>query len=92
MIDLEADKWPSFHLPYMNSLHSSAITCSQHISNVPEQLWSKIVDVGGAQFANLSKRVRNFVLLLKRSGRPRKSRDEMIKNDRKKLDMDSADP
>ena len=28
----------------------------------------------------------------KRSGRPRKSWDEVLKNDRKKLDMDSADP
>ena len=28
----------------------------------------------------------------KRSGRPRKTWDEVIKNDRKKLDMDSADP
>ena len=28
----------------------------------------------------------------KRSGRPRKSWDEVIENDRKKLDMDSADP
>ena len=28
----------------------------------------------------------------KRSGRPRKSWDEVIKNNRKKLDMDSADP
>ena len=28
----------------------------------------------------------------KRSGRPRKSWDEVIKNDRKKLDIDSADP
>ena len=28
----------------------------------------------------------------KKSGRPRKSCDEVIKNDRKKLDMDSADP
>ena len=27
----------------------------------------------------------------KRSGRPRKSWDEVIKNDRKKLDIDSAD-
>ena len=32
------------------------------------------------------------VVALKRSGRPRKSWDEVIKNDRKKLDMDSADP
>ena len=40
---------------------------------------------------------RNYSIFLafvaqKRSGRPRKSWDEVIKNDRKKLDMDSADP
>ena len=32
------------------------------------------------------------VVAQKRSDRPRKSWDEVIKNDRKKLDMDSADP
>ena len=32
------------------------------------------------------------VVAQKRSGRPRKSWDEVIKNDRRKLDMDSADP
>ena len=32
------------------------------------------------------------VVAQKRSGRPRKSWDEVIKNDRKKLDMDSAGP
>ena len=32
------------------------------------------------------------VVALKRSGRPRKSWDEVIENDRKKLNMDSADP
>ena len=32
------------------------------------------------------------VVAQKRFGRPRKSWDEVIKNDRKKLDMDSADP
>ena len=57
VIDLDSDKWPTFQLPYMNSLHSSAITCAQHISNVPEELWSKMVDVGEAQMANTSKRV-----------------------------------
>ena len=31
------------------------------------------------------------VVAQKRAGRPRKSWDEVIKNDRKKLDMDSAD-
>ena len=32
------------------------------------------------------------VVAQKRSGRPRKSWDEVTKNDRRKLDMDSADP
>ena len=32
------------------------------------------------------------VVALKRSGRPRKSWDEVLENDRKKLGMDSADP
>ena len=32
------------------------------------------------------------VVAQKRSGRPRKSWDEVIKNDREKLGMDSADP
>ena len=32
------------------------------------------------------------VVAQKRSGRPRKSWDEVIENDRKKLDMDSANP
>ena len=32
------------------------------------------------------------VVAQKRSGRPKKSWDEVMKNDRKKLDMDSADP
>lgn len=55
-IDLEDEKWPTFSLPYANSLHSSAITCSQHICNVPEQLWTKISDIGQAQLAANSKR------------------------------------
>ena len=32
------------------------------------------------------------VVAQKRSGRPRKSWDEVLENDRKKLGMDSADP
>ncbi|XP_053393293.1 lethal(2) giant larvae protein homolog 1-like isoform X2 [Mercenaria mercenaria] len=55
-IDLDSDKWPSYQLPYVSSLHSSAITCSQHVSNVPEQLWTKITDVGQSQMAAYSKR------------------------------------
>lgn len=57
LIDLETQGWPSFALPYLNSLHCSPITCSQHVSNVPDNLWQKIADAGQAQ-KNLSSRVR----------------------------------
>lgn len=56
LIDLDSTNWPTFHLPYMNSLHCSAITCSQHVGNIPNQLWQKIVDAGEAQMDGLSKR------------------------------------
>ncbi|XP_033745086.1 LOW QUALITY PROTEIN: LLGL scribble cell polarity complex component 2-like [Pecten maximus] len=56
LIDLDSNNWPTFHLPYMNSLHCSAITCSQHVGNIPNQLWQKIVDAGEAQMDGLSKR------------------------------------
>ncbi|XP_050394221.1 lethal(2) giant larvae protein homolog 1 isoform X2 [Patella vulgata] len=55
-IDLDSVNWPTFRLPYLNSIHSSAITCSQHIANVPDQLWQKINDVGEAQLKNFSPR------------------------------------
>lgn len=56
LIDLETQGWPSFALPYLNSLHCSPITCSQHVSNVPDNLWQKIADAGQAQNKNLSSR------------------------------------
>ena len=57
LLDLESDDWPTFHLPYLHSVHSSAITCSQHVANVPLQLWEKISDAGDSQNKNFSKRV-----------------------------------
>lgn len=58
LIDLETQGWPAYALPYLNSLHCSPITCSQHVSNVPDNLWQKIADAGQAQNKNLSSRVR----------------------------------
>lgn len=58
LIDLETQGWPAFALPYLNSLHCSPITCSQHVSNVPDNLWQKIADAGQAQNKNMSSRVR----------------------------------
>ena len=57
VIDLDSANWPTFRMPYLNCLHSSAITCTQHISNVPEQLWQKIVDAGELQMKQYSQRV-----------------------------------
>ena len=57
VIDLQNDNWHTNRIPYLCSLHSSAITCAQHVTNVPEALWNKIVDVGETQFTNTSNRV-----------------------------------
>ncbi len=57
-IDLQSHGWQPYRNPYMASLHSSAITCAQHVTNVPDSLWSKIQDAGEQQFSNYSGRVR----------------------------------
>lgn len=56
-IDLQTEGWPCFKLPYLNSLHASAITCVSHVTNIPDSLWSKICDAGDQQFSNNSTRV-----------------------------------
>jgi len=53
-IDLRSEGWQPFRPPYLNSLHSSAITAVSHVANVPEALWNKIVDVGEAQISTCS--------------------------------------
>ena len=56
VIDLDSQNWSAFQNPYLNSLHSSPITCSHHVANVPDQLWQKIADVGESQAKSHSKR------------------------------------
>ena len=56
VIDLQSENWPTFRQPYMASMHSSAITCSSHVSNIPEQLWTKISDAGETQSSGFSSR------------------------------------
>ncbi|XP_041473429.1 LLGL scribble cell polarity complex component 2-like isoform X4 [Lytechinus variegatus] len=51
-IDLQTKGWPTFQLPYLSSLHASAITSSNYISNVPSQLWEKIQEAGEHQQQN----------------------------------------
>ncbi|XP_049951670.1 lethal(2) giant larvae protein homolog 1 isoform X2 [Schistocerca serialis cubense] len=48
-IDLLSEDWRMLQLPYLVSLHASAVTCAQHISNVPEDLWEAIVAAGKQQ-------------------------------------------
>ncbi|XP_072044717.1 LLGL scribble cell polarity complex component 2-like [Amphiura filiformis] len=48
-IDLLTEGWPSFTLPYLSALHSSAIISSHHVSNVTEELWDKLIAAGEAQ-------------------------------------------
>ncbi|XP_053193832.1 lethal(2) giant larvae protein homolog 1 isoform X2 [Scomber japonicus] len=49
VIDLKTPGWPSVPTPYLAPLHSSAITCSCHISSVPPKLWERLVNAGKAQ-------------------------------------------
>jgi lethal(2) giant larvae protein len=56
-VDLLTEGWPVLRQPYWCSLHSSAVTSSLHVANVPDDFWNKIVDVGQHQFANYSTRV-----------------------------------
>ncbi|XP_076622433.1 LLGL domain-containing protein l(2)gl isoform X2 [Colletes latitarsis] len=52
-IDLTNPEWKMMALPYLVSLHASAVTCSQHVPNVPEELWDIIVAAGKAQTEHL---------------------------------------
>ncbi|XP_047351120.1 lethal(2) giant larvae protein homolog 1 isoform X1 [Vespa velutina] len=52
-IDLTNPQWKMMALPYLVSLHASAVTCSQHVPNVPEELWDSIMSAGKAQTEHL---------------------------------------
>jgi lethal(2) giant larvae protein len=56
-IDLVSEGWPTFPLPYLVSVHCSAITCTTHVTNVPKTLWDKMADAGRQQLENSSARV-----------------------------------
>jgi len=56
-IDLHTASWPCYQLPYLASLHCSAITATTHISNVPQTLWDKMTDAGQRQLIGYSMRV-----------------------------------
>ncbi|XP_054564803.1 lethal(2) giant larvae protein homolog 1 isoform X3 [Eptesicus fuscus] len=51
VLDLQMPGWPVVPAPYLAPLHSSAITCSAHVANVPAKLWARIVSAGEQQSA-----------------------------------------
>lgn len=65
VIDLQTPGWPSLPTPYLAPLHSSAITCSFHISSVPPKLWERLVNAGKTQQnRQYTHRVRSMLCLL----------------------------
>ncbi|XP_044005271.1 lethal(2) giant larvae protein homolog 1 isoform X2 [Aphidius gifuensis] len=52
-IDLTDPEWKMMSLPYLVSLHASAVTCSQHVQNIPDKLWDDIVMAGKLQIEHL---------------------------------------
>ncbi|XP_014448388.1 lethal(2) giant larvae protein homolog 1 [Tupaia chinensis] len=49
VLDLQTPGWPAVPAPYLAPLHSSAITCSAHVANVPAKLWARIISAGEQQ-------------------------------------------
>ncbi|KAM9745593.1 lethal(2) giant larvae protein homolog 1 isoform 1-T2 [Menidia menidia] len=49
VMDLQTPGWPSLPTPYLAPLHSSAITCSCHISSIPPKLWERLINAGKQQ-------------------------------------------
>ncbi|XP_010635733.2 lethal(2) giant larvae protein homolog 1 isoform X1 [Fukomys damarensis] len=49
VLDLQTPGWPAVPAPYLAPLHSSAITCSAHVANIPAKLWARIVSAGEQQ-------------------------------------------
>ncbi|XP_071319576.1 LLGL scribble cell polarity complex component 2 isoform X2 [Trachinotus anak] len=56
VIDLQSEGWPVIQTPYLVPLHSSAITCSHHISAIPLKLWERVIAAGDLQNTHYSKK------------------------------------
>uniref|UniRef100_UPI0037E8AAC8 LLGL scribble cell polarity complex component 2 isoform X1 n=1 Tax=Semicossyphus pulcher TaxID=241346 RepID=UPI0037E8AAC8 len=56
VIDLETEGWPVIQTPYLFPLHSSAITCSHHVSAIPLKLWERVIAAGDLQKTHYSKK------------------------------------
>lgn len=63
VIDLQTEGWPVIQTPYLVPLHSSAITCSHHVSAIPLKLWERVLAAGDLQSTHYSKKARTSFLL-----------------------------
>ena len=55
-IDLLSENWPQYKLPYLYSVHSSAIICTHYCNNVSNKLYNKLVSIGNSQNEEYSER------------------------------------
>ena len=56
-VDLVSAGWPCYELPYLSSIHASAILSATHVANVPQALWDRVRDAGENQRTKCSARV-----------------------------------
>ncbi|CAF1916654.1 unnamed protein product [Rotaria magnacalcarata] len=56
MVDLLTDSWPSYHLPYLNSIHASPIICTTFACNVNQEFHKKLINYALIQFEENSDR------------------------------------
>jgi len=56
-VDMLSAGWPCYQLPYLSSIHASAILSATHVANVPQTLWDRIRDTGVSQQTTYSARV-----------------------------------
>lgn len=69
VIDLESDGWPVFSAPYLATVHSTAITCTAHVSDANGAFWNKLKGAGRRQLTGFSCRVTtNFFLMWSLTG------------------------
>lgn len=55
-IDLVSENWPQYKLPYLYSVHSSAIICTHYCNSISPKLYNRLVSIGNTQTDEYSER------------------------------------
>ena len=51
VIDMTDDSWPAHTLPYLNSIHASAVTCLSYVEDISnDEVWTAIQDIKAREF------------------------------------------